>query len=67
MPFDLVRPLILETANKIRNANPKAMQTGPAVRGDEDTIERHLKFLKKDKDLKAIYKLLTEHIKKNNT
>ena len=64
LPFDLVRPLILETANKIRSANPNDMQTGPAVRGDDETIQRHLDYLKKDKDLKAIYQLLTKHIKK---
>lgn len=63
LPFDLVRPLILETAEKIRNANPSEMQTGPAVRGDDATIQRHLKYLKKDEKLKEIYTIMTEHIK----
>jgi len=65
LPFDLIRPLILETAEKMKTGNPKAMQTGPAVRGDEETIERHLKYLKKNKDQLAVYKLLTDQITKS--
>ena len=64
LPFDLLRPLILETAHKVQSANPKEMQTGPAARGDEATIERHLQFLEKYPDLKPVYELLTERILK---
>lgn len=64
LPFDLIRPLILETAEKIRNSEPGNMQTGPAIRGDEETIERHLDYLEKFEDWKQIYELMTEQIKK---
>ncbi len=62
LPFELLRPLILETAQKVQNASPKDMQTGPAARGDEATIERHLQFLEKYPDLKPVYELLTKRI-----
>ncbi|HHS96271.1 MAG TPA: DUF2520 domain-containing protein, partial [Phaeodactylibacter sp.] len=42
LPFDLLRPLLLETALKVQDQSPKDMQTGPAIRGDTHTIERHL-------------------------
>ena len=47
LPFDVLLPLIEETVNKIRNNAPIDMQTGPAVRGDDMTIEKHLAFIEK--------------------
>jgi hypothetical protein len=38
------------------------MQTGPAVRKDVKTMDAHLKILSKDKKLKTIYKLMSDHI-----
>ena len=46
LPFDVLKPLILETVHKIQNHKPKDMQTGPAKRGDLVTIEKHLEYLK---------------------
>jgi predicted short-subunit dehydrogenase-like oxidoreductase (DUF2520 family) len=62
IPFELLRPLILETAEKVQHHSPANMQTGPAVRGDLKTIKTHLKLLKGDKHLRSVYKLLTESI-----
>ena len=47
LPFDVLLPLIEETVNKIRSNAPDSMQTGPAVRGDDATIAKHLDFLEK--------------------
>jgi predicted short-subunit dehydrogenase-like oxidoreductase (DUF2520 family) len=60
--FELIKPLINETANKIKTLNPYNAQTGPAVRFDEKTIDRHLSMLKKYPDIKQIYKLLSKDI-----
>jgi len=61
--FDLLRPLIKETAMKIyEGQKPAEVQTGPAVRGDTDTIKAHLSFLKNNKTAKQIYKLLTGNL-----
>ena len=60
--FDMIQPLIAETAEKIKTLNPYEAQTGPAVRMDEKTIDKHLVLLNKRPDLKKIYKLLTKNI-----
>jgi predicted short-subunit dehydrogenase-like oxidoreductase (DUF2520 family) len=42
LSFDLLKPLILETAQKIQSISPKDAQTGPARRGDQKSIQAHL-------------------------
>lgn len=61
IPFDILKPLIKETAEKIYHLNPKKAQTGPAIRGDQNTIDAHLKYIQ-NQDYKEIYRLLTESI-----
>ena len=60
IPFEILHPLILESATKIKNNKPVSIQTGPAVRNDKKTISNHLKLLKDDE--KEIYNLLTQSI-----
>lgn len=62
IPFDLLKPLILETAQKVQQNIPKLMQTGPAVRGDEVSIKRHLDLLENHSEWTQIYKLLSRRI-----
>jgi predicted short-subunit dehydrogenase-like oxidoreductase (DUF2520 family) len=59
--FNLLKPLILETANKIEAISASEAQTGPALRGDIKTIEKHLHLLK-DSPFREIYKHLTSSI-----
>lgn len=59
--FDILKPLILETAKKINFAKPKDVQTGPGKRGDLDIIKKHVGSLR-DQKHKEIYQLLTKHI-----
>ena len=61
IPFEILQPLILETANKITSLSPNEAQTGPAKRNDSQTINTHLQFLK-DENQKEIYKILTKSI-----
>lgn len=63
MEFDILKPLILETANKVQSISPYLAQTGPAKRNDKKTIKKHLKLLENEQH-EAIYKLLTASIKK---
>ena len=63
LKFELLKPLILETAKKIINTNPALTQTGPAKRGDKKVIKQHLKLLQDD-NYKKIYKLLSKNILK---
>ncbi len=64
IPFDILKPLIQETANKIVTLSPKEAQTGPAKRNDLKTINAHEQFLT-DENLATIYKLLTQSIQNN--
>ncbi|HRP61633.1 MAG TPA: DUF2520 domain-containing protein, partial [Vicingus sp.] len=60
--FDILKPLIVETANKIVNQTPLEAQTGPAKRNDVKTIEKHLALLDNQKKYQEIYRLVTENI-----
>jgi len=62
MEFELLRPLILETAQKVQTSLPAAVQTGPAVRGDEATMATHLQLLADEPGLKPLYELLSQAI-----
>jgi len=62
LDFKQLLPLIEETALRIKNISPKDAQTGPALRHDKETIEKHLELLKAHPQFKNIYLLLTESI-----
>ena len=64
VPFDVLLPLIQETANKVIEMNPKDAQTGPAKRGDQVIIDRHLEALQNDSRLLQIYQIMTDSIKR---
>jgi predicted short-subunit dehydrogenase-like oxidoreductase (DUF2520 family) len=60
VPFEILLPLILETANKITTLSPLEAQTGPAKRNDTKTIEKHIAMLNKNQQ--EIYTLVTKSI-----
>lgn len=60
--FDILKPLIMETADKINTLSPREAQTGPAIRYDENIINKHLIMLDNRKNWKTIYKKLTKYI-----
>lgn len=63
LPFEALRPLIAETAAKALVApSPAAVQTGPAVRGDLPTLERHRALLAEEPLLLEIYNLMSRYI-----
>ncbi len=61
LPFELLQPLIAETASKIEALSPEEAQTGPAKRNDRKTIEKHLHLLA-DSPHKKLYGLFTEQL-----
>jgi predicted short-subunit dehydrogenase-like oxidoreductase (DUF2520 family) len=65
LDFELLRPLIMETAVKVQEALPEDVQTGPAVRNDKKTILKHEELLKRTPHLQEIYKNLSNSIKKS--
>ncbi|MBR1961727.1 MAG: DUF2520 domain-containing protein, partial [Alistipes sp.] len=63
LPFDIVAPVIEETAQKaVEVLNPAATQTGPARRGDTQTLERHRKMLAEEPQKREIYDKISEDI-----
>ncbi|HTS44402.1 MAG TPA: Rossmann-like and DUF2520 domain-containing protein [Puia sp.] len=63
LDFQLLLPLIEETANRLRYASPAQMQTGPAIRDDIDTIRRHEELLSNQPALQLLFKELTRSIR----
>ncbi|WP_299665867.1 Rossmann-like and DUF2520 domain-containing protein [uncultured Polaribacter sp.] len=61
VPFEILHPLIYETAQKIKTLSPEEAQTGPAIRNDKKTIKNHLELLNDQQQ--KIYKLITTSIK----
>jgi predicted short-subunit dehydrogenase-like oxidoreductase (DUF2520 family) len=64
LDFNLLFPLIKETALRIEHLSPSAVQTGPAIRHDLNTIEKHKSLLKDYPELREFYDLFTESIMK---
>ena len=62
LDFALIRPLISETAEKIQSYSPKDVQTGPAVRNDQQTMQKHVRLLEDDPELREIYEKLSQSI-----
>jgi len=62
LSLDLLRPLIAETALKIQSADPASVQTGPAVREDNSTMEMQMQLLKDNPDLQDLYEKLSQSI-----
>lgn len=60
--FDLLKPLIQETAKKIETFHPIDAQTGPAKRNDQVIINAQLKMLQDKPELQKIYSFVTENI-----
>ena len=60
IPFEVMLPLIDETARKVHTLSPHEAQTGPAVRYDKRIIEKQENMLTGDK--KEIYHLMSQSI-----
>ena len=61
LDFNILKPLIDETVDKIHKLDPENAQTGPAIRNNNGIIINHIKELKK-KDHKKLYELMTKLI-----
>lgn len=62
LPFEMLRPLIGETAAKVQAMTPFQAQTGPALRQDLQVMEKHIELLRGDAMLQEIYRILSEMI-----
>ncbi len=62
LPFELLHPLMTETLAKALAYSPAQVQTGPARRGDQATLQRHLALLAGHPDWKAMYAAISQSI-----
>lgn len=62
LPFDVMLPLIDETARKVHELPPEVAQTGPAVRYDTHVINNHLTMLADDLEMQRLYELISQSI-----
>ncbi len=58
-PFEILYPLLQETVSKARELGPENSQTGPAVRNDQNTIDRHMELLSYSPGLERLYREIT--------
>lgn len=62
LDFTLLQPIIRETFDRLEKYPAEAVQTGPAMRNDVTTMERHLSLLQENEYLQLIYKVLSDSI-----
>lgn len=62
LPFSILHPLILETAERLTENSPLLWQTGPARRNDTITIDMHKQMLQNDPELQQLYQVFSESI-----
>ena len=67
LSFDDLRPLIASHIQNVLAHSPSELQTGPAIRGDQSTLDIHMDLLKAHPDYKEIYSLLTTSIQDIHT
>lgn len=70
LDFDILRPLIKETAKKALGNSPHQIQTGPAIRNDDNVMNKHIEELNHSPKYAKLYSLISDiisdiNIKKN--
>lgn len=62
LDFSLLLPMLKETVGRLGNEDPTQLQTGPAIRNDFETIQKHLSMLEQHPEMKKIYSLMSDSI-----
>lgn len=62
---ELMLPIIQDTVNKLNNSSPIELQTGPAIREDNSTMDKHKALIVKKEYLLKIYSILSKSIQSN--
>ena len=62
--FNIIKPLIEETAAKVQDLSPAKAQTGPAIRNDRATMNKHKELLENFNELKKLYTFISNNISK---
>lgn len=62
LPFEVMLPLIDETAGKVHKLPPAEAQTGPATRYDVNVINKHLAMLADEPAMQELYEKISKSI-----
>lgn len=62
LDFHMFRSLVQNTVEKAFDIGPEQGQTGPAIRNDKPTMQKHMDMLEGSQDLERIYELMSKHI-----
>ena len=62
LPLEWLKPLVDETIKKAFELGPQNSQTGPAIRHDETTLQKHLEMLSSNPELKELYEVISRDI-----
>lgn len=65
LSFEILKTLILRTAEKVQTQQPENALTGPARRNDIAVMQEHLQLLKNNSEYQEIYKLISDNISKH--
>ena len=65
--FKMLQPIIEQTALRLRANLPADLQTGPAIRNDQSTLDKHIQALSNHPELKTIYLTFTESLLKRRS
>lgn len=60
--FEVLKPLIIETAEKVQTISPRKAQTGPATRYDTEIIDKHIAMLIEQPELADLYEKMSKMI-----
>ena len=61
--FEILHPLIKETAEKAAAMDPKLAQTGPALRNDTESLKKHIELLSSYPEIQQLYTTISNSIK----
>ena len=61
LPFEILLPLLRQTVRKVGEMTPAEAQTGPAVRGDFNVMQKQMESLE-DERLRDVYRMMSEVI-----
>jgi predicted short-subunit dehydrogenase-like oxidoreductase (DUF2520 family) len=64
LDFSLLQPLVRETFERLEAFDPEDIQTGPAIRADSITLQKHRTLLARYPEMEKVYNLLNESIEK---
>jgi len=67
LSFELLKPLITETISKALQMPPLQAQTGPAVRGNLQVMEKHMAILDSHPEIRELYRVISESIMRMNS